>query len=65
MAIPDLNPASCSSADSSIVSALKSSLGNERKKNSLTSNAFEGSFSFTINEPVSPLLLIMSRKVSI
>ncbi len=65
IAIPDLKPASCCSADSSIVSARKSSLGNERWKNSLTSYALEGSFSFIINEPVSPDLLIISRKVSI
>ena len=51
IAIPDLKPASCCSADSSIVSAMKSSFGNDRKKNSFTSNAFDGSLSFTINDP--------------
>ncbi len=64
IAIPDLNPASCSSADSSIVSARKSSLGKAAKKKFFTSLAFDGSFSFTIIEPVSPSLFIKSRKVS-
>ena len=64
IAMPDLNPASCSSADSSIVSARKSSFGKDAKKNSFTSSALLGSLSFTINEPVSPFLFIMSRKVS-
>ena len=45
IAIPDLNPASCTSADSSIVSATKSSLGKEAKKKFFTSLAFDGSFS--------------------
>ena len=52
IAIPDLKPASCCSADSSIVSAKKSPFGNDNKKNSFTSNALVGSFNFTIIDPV-------------
>src|SRR3972149_2989054 len=39
IAIPDLKPANCSSAASSIVSAMKSSFGKVLKKRSLTSVA--------------------------
>ena len=64
IAIPERNPRSKFSADSSIVSALKSSFGNEFRKKFFTSIALDGSFNLTKNEPVSPSLSNISRKVS-